>query len=83
VKACQIGTVTDTGEVIFETREGETRVVPKFRESAYTKVKEVVGEETPTDASAVEERLKNSLEAAKQKRSDILEFIQANRQEGL
>ncbi|HMF31925.1 MAG TPA: AIR synthase-related protein, partial [Candidatus Lokiarchaeia archaeon] len=83
VKACQIGTVTDTGVVIFESRDGETRVVPKFRESAYTKVKEVVGEEAPADATAIEERLKASLEAAKQKRTDILEYIQANRKEAI
>ncbi len=82
VKACQIGTVTDTGTVVFQGKDGSKRVVPKFRESAYTKVKQVIGEDTPAGVAASEASLAGSLEAAKKKRADIIAFIETQRKRG-
>jgi len=82
VKACQIGTVTDSGTVVFQGRDGTKKVVPKFRESAYTKVKQVIGEETPADVPATEASLTGSLEAAKKKRADMVAYIEAQRKRG-
>ncbi len=82
VKAVQIGTVTDSGKVVFQGKDGSKRVMPKFRESAYTKVKQVIGEETPADVPAIEANLVGSLEAAKKKRTDLVTFIENQRKGG-
>jgi hydrogenase expression/formation protein len=83
VKAYQIGTVTDTGTVVFQGKDGSKKVVPKFRESAYTKVKQVIGEETPAGVPAIEASLTGSLDAAKKKRADLVAFIEAQRKGGI
>ncbi len=82
VKATQIGTVTDSGTLVFQGKDGSKKVVPKFRESAYTKVKQVIGEETPAGVPAIEANLARSLEAAKKKRTDMIAFIETQRNRG-
>jgi len=48
IKCAEIGYVDNTKQVnmIFEGEEKKS-ILPQFRESAYTKIKQVIGEETP------------------------------------
>ncbi|MHA1451574.1 MAG: AIR synthase-related protein, partial [Promethearchaeota archaeon] len=47
VKISDIGNVTDSNQVIFKSKSGESTVMPRFRESAYTPIKKIIGEDDP------------------------------------
>ncbi len=51
------------------------KILPRFRESAYTKIKQVVGEETPESIGEMEKRIETAANAALEKRKKIIEFI--------
>ncbi|MHA1338512.1 MAG: AIR synthase-related protein [Promethearchaeota archaeon] len=68
---------TDTSKLIrFVNDKGESDVLPKFRESAYTKVKKVIGENTPEKIKQMESMIMNSFKSAVKKRDEIVQFIQ-------
>lgn len=75
VKTVEIGEVNDTGDVVFVTQEGEEAVLPRFRESAYTKVKQVIGEETPDEEENMQKQVQKSAERSLAKRDRIIEWM--------
>ncbi len=54
---------------------GEQRMQPLFRESAYTKIKKLVGEETPEDFQQLAERVKKSADEAIEKKNRITKLV--------
>ena len=51
------------------------KILPRFRESAYTKVKQVVGEETPKLREDMEKKIEVSANAALDKRKKIIDKL--------
>ncbi len=75
VRADVVGRVEE-GEGVYLEREGrEERVDVKFRESAYTKVKEVIGEEHPEDFEEMKERVRRAWEEAERKLDWVLRLL--------
>ncbi|HOQ20569.1 MAG TPA: AIR synthase-related protein [Methanothermobacter sp.] len=79
VKIDEIGEVTDTGEPILISEDGETRLEPAFREAAYTKIKKVVGEKTPEDFDKMKKRVEKATSKAIEKKRKVVEAIRSGR----
>jgi hydrogenase expression/formation protein len=76
IKCAEIGFVDDSLEVsMIYSDELKKKILPRFRESAYTKVKQVIGEETPESIGKMEEKIETAANAALEKRKKIIEFI--------
>ncbi|MFX1451613.1 MAG: hypothetical protein ACFFCM_12260, partial [Promethearchaeota archaeon] len=73
----EIGSVNnENGKIILESITGEENLIPKFRESAYTKIKQVVGEEIDeTTKKRFEEKIEDSVASAIKKRERIINWI--------
>lgn len=76
IKCSEIGEVNDSREVrmIFEG-EAEQSIIPKFRESAYTKLKEEVGEQDPSDKKEMEKKVELAAQASLDKRKHVIRYI--------
>ena len=67
VDISEIGIVNTSGEPILIKEDGNSdKLVPLFREAAYTKIKKLVGETTPEDFEIMKEKV--------QKASDFFNF---------
>ena len=80
IKCAEIGYVDDSKQVsmIYKDKE-EKDLLPRFRESAYTKIKQEIGEETPSAIKDMENKVgKSALEALK-KREKIFKYIKNQR----
>ncbi|MBN1801904.1 MAG: hypothetical protein JW891_10385 [Candidatus Lokiarchaeota archaeon] len=76
VKCLEIGEVTNSGEIIMIFKEtGKTTILPRFRESAYTKIKQVIGEDTPEVIQFMEENVQQAAQKALEKRKRIIAYI--------
>jgi hydrogenase expression/formation protein len=75
VKIVEIGEVTDSNKVIFKSKTGESIIIPRFRESAYTPIKKVIGEEDPAKKSEMEKKIEQSAVESLEKREKIIKFI--------
>jgi len=76
IQCAEIGYVDDSKQVsMIKKGNIKKEMLPKFRESAYTKVKQEIGEETPKMAKIMEERIEKAAERALQKRKEILNYI--------
>ncbi|HIH62605.1 MAG TPA: hypothetical protein HA298_08060 [Methanobacteriales archaeon] len=75
VKIDEIGEVTDTGEPILIGENRETRLEPAFREAAYTKIKKVVGENTPENFDKMKKRVEEATSKAIEKKRKVVEAI--------
>ena len=75
VKIIEIGEVTNSSQVIFKSKTGESIVVPRFRESAYTPIKKVIGEEDPEKKTEMERKIEQSAAESIKKREKIIQFI--------
>jgi hydrogenase expression/formation protein len=72
-----IGEVNKSQKVsMIYTEEEEEDILPRFRESAYTKVKQKIGEKTPQEREEMEAKIKDVAEKALEKRKKIIEYIQ-------
>ncbi|MBY9007441.1 MAG: hypothetical protein KGD63_11855 [Candidatus Lokiarchaeota archaeon] len=76
IKCNEIGYVDDskTVSIIFEGEDSK-EFLPKFRESAYTKIKQEIGEETPVHIEKMEEKINHAAEQALEKRKKIITYI--------
>lgn len=76
VKCEEIGYVDNSNQVkmIMEGSD-KTEIVPKFRESAYTKIKQEIGEEEPENIALMEKSIENAALKALDKRKKIIDFI--------
>ena len=77
--------IDEIGEVIESKREGkilltdennnEKAIEPLFRESAYTKIKKVVGEQAPGKFEEMKKNVDKAYQDALKKKEEILKFI--------
>ena len=76
IKCDEIGYVDHSNQV-FLTYKGKEKkeILPKFRESAYTKIKQEIGEETPESLDKMERNIEKAALEALKKRKRIIEYI--------
>ena len=80
VKIYEAGTVEraegekDTGAYVLKNGRME-RLKPKFRESAYTPIKKVVGEKRPENYEEMKERLRKAAEEAIKKKDELVKKL--------
>lgn len=71
-----IGSVDDSNQVYLTYGDKEKKeILPKFRESAYTKIKQEIGEETPESQDRMEKNIEKAALEALKKRKKIIEYI--------
>ncbi len=76
IKCAEIGYVDSSNQVnmIFEGEEKKS-ILPQFRESAYTKIKQEIGEETPEMVLDMEKKIEKAVSEAMKKRQKIIDYI--------
>lgn len=76
IKCAEIGNVDDSNQVsmIFENEE-KRDILPRFRESAYTKIKQEIGEQIPELINEMEKKIEKSAIEALNKRRKVLNFL--------
>ncbi|TFF85437.1 MAG: hypothetical protein EU518_01165 [Promethearchaeota archaeon] len=76
INCVEIGYVDDSKEVtmVFEDKKSK-KILPKFRESAYTKIKQEIGEETPEKKEIMQNRIEEIALKALEKRKKIVDYI--------
>ncbi len=76
IKCSEIGYVDNSNQVnmIYEGEEKKS-ILPKFRESAYTKIKQEIGEETPELKLEMEIKIEKAATEALKKRQKIIDHI--------
>lgn len=76
VKCKEIGYVDNSMEVsmVFEGKE-KKNILPRFRESAYTKIKQEIGEETPDTINVMEKNVERAARQSLNKRKKIIDYI--------
>ena len=79
IKCAEIGYVYNSKQVnmIYEGEEKKS-ILPKFRESAYTKIKQEIGEETPEMKVEMEKKIERAASEALKKRQKIINYIKNN-----
>ena len=77
IKCAEIGYVDNSNQVtmIYEGEEKRS-ILPQFRESAYTKIKQEIGEETPELKLEMEKKIEKAATKALKKRQKIIEYIE-------
>ena len=79
VAISEIGEVNNSGEpILIKEDESEEKLVPLFREAAYTKIKKLVGETTPEDFEEMKEKVQMASDAAIAKKEKVIKHIRAN-----
>ncbi len=77
IKCEEIGYVDDSKQVFMTYKDKEKKdILPKFRESAYTKIKQEIGEETPDSLDKMEKNIEEAASKALKKRKQIIEYIE-------
>ncbi|MFX1393064.1 MAG: AIR synthase-related protein [Promethearchaeota archaeon] len=76
IKCTEIGYVNDSNQVslVFENEE-KREILPRFRESAYTKIKQEIGEQTPEMINEMENKIEKAAIKALKKRKNVIEYI--------
>jgi len=76
IKCAEIGYVDDSNQVsmIFKNEE-KREILPRFRESAYTKIKQEIGEQTPELINEMEKKIEKAAIEALNKRKKVIEFL--------
>ena len=76
IQCAEIGQVDDSNQVKMMYTENQQEIIlPRFRESAYTKIKQEIGEETPELKEEMENRIEDAALRAIKKRNKIVDFI--------
>ncbi|MFX1572174.1 MAG: AIR synthase-related protein [Promethearchaeota archaeon] len=76
IKCDEIGSVDDSNQVYISYQGKEKKqILPKFRESAYTKIKQEIGEKTPKSLEVMEKSVEKAAMEALEKRNKIIEYI--------
>ncbi|GAI60224.1 unnamed protein product, partial [marine sediment metagenome] len=76
IKCAEIGYVDNSRQVtmIYEGEEKRS-ILPQFRESAYTKIKQEIGEETPELKLEMEKKIEKAATDTLKKRLKIIDYI--------
>ena len=65
--------------VILIKEDGSNeKLVPLFREAAYTKIKKLVGDTTPEDFEEMKEKVQKASDAAIAKKDKVIEYVRGN-----
>ena len=76
VAIAEIGEVTGSGEPILIKEDSSCeKLVPLFREAAYTKIKKLVGETTPEDFEAMKQKVQKACDEAINKKDSVIKYI--------
>jgi len=76
IKCSEIGYVNDSNQVkMVYSDNREEAILPKFRESAYTKIKQKIGELNPDLMEEMENKIESAFLNAIEKRKKIIEYI--------
>ncbi|MFW9942513.1 MAG: AIR synthase-related protein [Candidatus Thorarchaeota archaeon] len=77
IKCAEIGYVDDSNQVrmVFQSQEKQ-EMIPRFRESAYTKIKKEIGEKIPESMRKMEKSIELAAKEALKKRKKIITYIQ-------
>ena len=79
VDISEIGIVNTSGEPILIKEDGSSdKLVPLFREAAYTKIKKLVGETTPEDFEIMKEKVQKASDNAIRKKEKVINHIRGN-----
>jgi len=79
IKCAVIGYVDDSKKVsMIYGDEDKKSILPKFRESAYTKIKQEIGEESPELKLQMEEKIEETANKALEKRRKMIDYINNN-----
>ncbi|WP_346675863.1 AIR synthase-related protein [Methanobrevibacter woesei] len=79
VDISKIGIVNTSGEPILIKEDGNSdKLVPLFREAAYTKIKKLVGETTPEDFEIMKEKVQKASDNAIRKKEKVINHIRGN-----
>lgn len=79
VDISEIGIVNTSGEPILIKEDGNSdKLVPSFREAAYTKIKKLVGETTPEDFEIMKEKVQKASDNAIRKKEKVINHIRGN-----
>lgn len=70
-----IGEVDDTGKSRLVKDGVEKELIPLFRESAYTKIKKIVGDTQPEDFQSMKVKTERTAQEAIKKKDDIVKMI--------
>lgn len=74
-----VGEVDDTGKPrIIKDNSEEENLIPLFREAAYTKIKKVVGEDTPKDFELMKNKVQKATNESIKKKEKVIEHILNN-----
>ena len=70
----EIGSVNNSGEAILNKEDGSSeKLVPLFREAAYTKIKKLVGDTTPEDFEAMKQKVQKACDDAISKKEKVMQ----------
>ncbi len=76
INCSEIGYVDDSNQVkMIFTEDNQENILPRFRESAYTKIKQEIGEEMPESKEEMENKIQVAASSAIMKRNKIIEYI--------
>ncbi|MFW9866527.1 MAG: AIR synthase-related protein [Candidatus Thorarchaeota archaeon] len=79
INCLEIGYVDNSNKVkMIYTKDKQESILPRFRESAYTKIKQEIGENTPALKEEMEQVIEKSALNAIKKRNRIIEFIRTS-----
>jgi hydrogenase expression/formation protein len=78
IKCAEIGYVDDSETVSMISQDEKRNVLPRFRESAYTKIKQEIGESTPENIKQMERELEEAANKAIEKRKRMIDYINNN-----
>ena len=75
IRISKIGQVIAEKEIYFESESKKRKILPRFRESAYTEIKKVVDLQ-PLDEDEIKFKIQSSFQQSMKKRNEVVEFIQ-------
>jgi hydrogenase expression/formation protein len=76
IQCAEIGYVDDSNQVSMILKDHiKKNILPRFRESAYTKIKQEIGENTPQEKDVMENMIDFTARKALVKRKNILDYI--------
>ena len=79
VAISEIGEVNNSSEPILVKEDGSNeKLVPLFREAAYTKIKKLVGDTTPEDFEEMKRKVQEASDAAIAKKDKVIKHIREN-----
>lgn len=78
VRSAVVGVVEEgTGCFVREKDGGVSQLKPRFRESAYTGLKKLVGEEAPSDRTVLEQEIEKAWKRITEKRKAVVSAVRA------